>query len=231
MERVQSEMNMVDLTICYGMTETSPVSWQSRAGNTPFDKLISTVGLVHPHAECKVVDVGGETVPVGTTGELLTRGYLVMDGGYWGDDSATAHAVNGGWMHTGDLGYIDAEGYCTIIGRAKDTIIRGGENIAPVEIENVLFAHPDIVQVSCVGVADTHFGEEICACVVLRRGTDTRPAVAESIRELCREQLAHFKTPRYVRFVDSFPMTVSGKVQKHVLRSLSAKDLGLVSTG
>jgi fatty-acyl-CoA synthase len=236
MKQVQAEMHMADVTICYGMTETSPVSWQSPAGKTPFDKLISTVGTIHPHAECKVVDEQGNTVPTGTTGELLTKGYLVMEGGYYNDAAATADAVKDGWMHTGDIASIDSEGYCTIVGRAKDTIIRGGENIAPSEVEAVLRRLSVIRDVSVVGVIDLVYGEQICACVILNEPAGSgapeeepkeaeanlNSKVTESIKALCREQLAHFKEPKYVRFVTSFPMTVSGKVREPTQRQLAS---------
>lgn len=226
MERVHKDLGMTQVTIAYGMTETAPVSWQSHAEVTPRDKLLHTVGRVMPHVECKVVDSEtGATVAIGERGELMTRGYLVMDG-YWGDPAATAAVINAdGWMRTGDLVAIDAEGYCSVVGRAKDLIIRGGENIAPKEIEDAFYSHEGVLDVSVIGVPDEVYGEQVCACVVLHEGVEPSDQTAEDLRSFCRGRLAHFKVPKYVRFVDSFPMTVSGKVQKFKLVSATVAAL------
>jgi fatty-acyl-CoA synthase len=200
------------------MTETSPISFQSSMDDS-IGNRVSTVGRVHPHQEVKIVDADGRIVPHGVTGELLTRGYSVMRG-YWDDDVRTGESIDAaGWMHSGDLATLDAQGYCRIVGRSKDMVIRGGENIYPTEIEQYLYRHPKILDVQCVGVPDAKYGEELCACVILRPGTQ---ASEEEIREFCRGQIAHYKVPRYVRFVDSFPMTVTGKVQKFELRKQMA---------
>lgn len=223
MKRVIEQMHMVQVTIAYGMTETSPVSFQSSCDD-PVDRRVSTVGRIQPHVECKVVDAGGSTVDRGEKGELLVRGYSVMQG-YWGDPERTAEAIDaGGWMHTGDLGVIDAEGYCNIVGRAKDMVIRGGENIYPREVEEFLYSHPKIQDVQCIGVPDPKYGEELCACVILRSGVT---ASEDEIRNFCRGEIAHYKVPRYVRFMDSLPMTVTGKIQKFILRCKIAAELGL----
>jgi len=223
MNRVVKHMHMSEITIAYGMTETSPVSFQS--GTTdPLDLRVSTVGRIHPHLEVKIVDAEGNIVPRGEKGELLTRGYSVMLG-YWGDEEKTSEAIDAArWMHTGDLAVIDAQGYCQIVGRAKDMVIRGGENIYPREIEEFLYQHPHIQDVQCVGVPDPKFGEELCACIILRVGATV---TEDDIRAFCRDQIAHYKVPRYVRFVDSFPMTVTGKIQKYLLRQQVADALGL----
>src|SRR5476649_1153328 len=213
MKRVVAKMNLREITIAYGMTETSPVSFQSSTTD-PLDKRTTTVGQIQPHLEVKLVDPVGEIVPVGETGELCTRGYSVMKG-YWGDEEKTSEAIIDSWMHTGDLATIDAEGYCNIVGRLKDMLIRGGENVYPREIEEFLFRHPKIEAVQVVGVPDPKYGEELCAWVKLKGGTT---ATEEEIRNFCREQIAHYKVPRYVKFVDAFPMTVTGKVQKFVMR-------------
>lgn len=222
MKRVVADMHMAEVTIAYGMTETSPVSFQS-ATDDPLDKRVATVGRVQPHLECKVVDGAGEIVPVGATGELCTRGYSVMLG-YWEDDVRTREAIRDGWMHTGDLATIDADGYCNIVGRVKDMLIRGGENIYPREIEEFLFRHPKVQAVQVFGVPDTKYGEEVCAWIVLKPGQN---ATEEEIREFCRDQIAHYKIPRYIRFVSEMPMTVTGKVQKFVMRETMIRDLGL----
>ncbi|MGH8806336.1 MAG: AMP-binding protein [Noviherbaspirillum sp.] len=223
MRRVIDQMNMKEVTIAYGMTETSPVSFQSSVDD-PIDLRVSTVGRIHPHIEVKIVDSDGRIVPRGQKGELLTRGYSVMQG-YWEDVEKSAEAIDRSrWMHTGDLAVIDDEGYCSIVGRSKDMVIRGGENIYPREIEEFLYRHPKIQDVQCVGVPDKKFGEELCACVVLRPGMQ---ADAEEIRAFCSGQIAHYKIPRYVLFVEEFPMTVTGKVQKMVLREKMAEALGL----
>ena len=215
MKQVIGDMNMSDVTIAYGMTETSPVSFQS-AADDPIGKRVSTVGRIQPHAECKVVDPDdGRTLPVGERGELCTRGYLVMRG-YWGDPERTGEAIDAeGWMHTGDLATIDAEGYCEIVGRVKDMLIRGGENVYPREIEEFLLRNDSVRDVQVFGVPDERFGEEVCAWIVLQPGA---AETGESIRDFCRGQIAHYKIPRYVRFVDELPMTVTGKPQKFVMR-------------
>jgi fatty-acyl-CoA synthase len=221
MRRVLEDMHMSEVTICYGMTETSPVSFQSDIDD-PVDLRVRTVGRVHPHIQAKVVDSDGMVVPRGIAGELLTRGYSVMRG-YWGDAERTAGAVDeAGWMHTGDLAVLDKEGYCSIVGRVKDMIIRGGENVYPREIEEFLYRHPKIQDVAVVGVSDSKYGEEVCAVIRLREGAT---ADAQEIRDFCSGQIAHYKVPRYVRFTDSFPMTVTGKVQKYVLREQMEREL------
>ena len=223
MKRVVDAMNMREVTIAYGMTETSPVSFQSSADD-PVERRVSTVGRIQPHIEVKIVDAEGRIVPRGTTGELLTRGYSVMRG-YWGDPERTSEAIDAArWMHTGDLAVIDDEGYCNIVGRSKDMLIRGGENIYPREVEEYLYRHPKVQDVQCVGVPDARYGEELCACIVLRPGES---ATEDEIRDFCRERIAHYKVPRYVRFVDGFPMTVTGKIQKYLLRRQMAEELGL----
>jgi fatty-acyl-CoA synthase len=214
MRRVVAEMHMPEVTICYGMTETSPVSFQTQPDD-PIERRVATVGRVHPHVQVKIIDTKGRVTPRGTSGELLTRGYSVMRG-YWGDAERTRDVIDaGGWMHTGDLGVIDAEGYCNIVGRVKDMIIRGGENISPREIEEFLYRHPAVFDVAVVGIPDVRYGETVCACIRLRAGMT---ATEEDIREFCRGQIAHYKVPRYVRFLDSFPLTISGKVQKYLIR-------------
>jgi len=223
MKRVAEKMNMREVTIAYGMTETSPVSFQSSVDD-PLERRVSTVGRIQPHIEVKIVDAEGRVVPRGEKGELLTRGYSVMLG-YWNDDDKTREAIDAaGWMHTGDLATIDAEGYCNIVGRSKDMVIRGGENIYPREVEEFLYRHPKVQDVQCVGVPDDKYGEELCACVVLRAGMS---ASEEEIREFCRGQIAHYKIPRYVRFIEGFPMTVTGKIQKYLLRQQVADEMGL----
>jgi fatty-acyl-CoA synthase len=226
MKRVQSVMNMHDVEICYGMTETSPVSTQTRIG-APLEKQVGTVGQVHPHVEIKIVDpASGQVVPVGTTGELCTRGYSVMLG-YWNNVEATRGAIDTArWMHTGDLATMDEDGYVNIVGRIKDMIIRGGENVYPREIEEFLYTHPKIQDVQVIGVPDAKYGEEIMAWVRLKEGES---ATLEEIREFCRGQIAHFKIPRYVKFVDAFPMTVTGKVQKYLMRQQSVEELRLAA--
>jgi fatty-acyl-CoA synthase len=223
MRRVVEEMHMPEVTICYGMTETSPVSFQSSCDD-PVERRVSTVGRIHPHVQVKVVDAEGRTTPRGAPGELLTRGYSVMRG-YWADAERTRDAIDaGGWMHTGDLAVIDAHGYCNIVGRVKDMIIRGGENVSPREIEEFLYRHPAVLDVAVVGVPDHKYGEAVCACIRLREGATT---TEEEIRDFCRGQIAHYKVPRYVRFVDSFPMTVTGKVQKYLIREHVRAELKL----
>ena len=226
MRRVVDEMHMAQVTIAYGMTETSPVSFQT-VTDDPLELRVSTVGRVHPHVEVKVVDEAGQIVPRGETGELLTRGYSVMRG-YWGDDLATRTALDAArWMHTGDLATLDDEGYCRIVGRLKDLIIRGGENIYPREIEEFLYGHPDIQEVQVFGVPDPRLGEQVGAWIRLREGATT---TEEAIREHCRRHLAYFKVPHHVRFVDDFPMTVTGKVQKYLMREAMIAELAANAT-
>jgi fatty-acyl-CoA synthase len=223
MKRVQSQMNMREVTIAYGMTETSPVSTQS-AVDDPLERRVSTVGRVQPHLEIQIVDEQGQPVPRGVTGEFCTRGYSVMKG-YWGDEAKTREAVDAqGWMHTGDLATMDAEGYVNIVGRLKDMVIRGGENVYPREIEEFLYRHPKVQDVQVVGVPDAKYGEELCAWIVLRSG---QTATADDIRDFCRGQIAHYKIPRHIRFVEAFPMTITGKVQKYLMRQQSIAELGL----
>ena len=226
MTRVIELMHMDEITIAYGMTETSPVSFQT-AIEDPREMRVSSIGRVHPHLEVKIIDGEGRIVPRGAKGELLTRGYSVMQG-YWGDPEKTAEAIDAArWMHTGDLAVIDADGFCSIVGRSKDMVIRGGENIYPREVEEFLYRHPGVLDVQCVGVPDARYGEELCACIILRPGAQA--TTAEDIRAFCTGQIAHYKIPRYVRFVAEFPMTVTGKIQKYVLRQQVATDLGLGS--
>ncbi len=223
MKRCVADMNMSEVTIAYGMTETSPVSTQT-SHDDPLERRVGTVGRVHPHVEVKIVDTEGRIVPPGAPGELCTRGYSVMLG-YWGDEERTAEAIDrAGWMHTGDLATLDADGYCNIVGRIKDMVIRGGENVYPREVEEFLFRHPKIETVQVVGVPDLKYGEELCAWVKLKPGAG---ASAEEIQSFCRGQIAHYKIPRYIKFVDAFPMTVTGKVQKFLMREETIKELGL----
>jgi fatty-acyl-CoA synthase len=224
MKQVVEKMHMSEVTICYGMTETSPVSFQSTTDD-PISKRVSTVGRVHPHVECKIVDPAtGQVVSRGEPGELLSRGYIVMLG-YWGNPEATAEAIDAGrWMHTGDLATMDAEGYVNIVGRAKDMIIRGGENIYPREIEEFLYSHPKIRDVQVIGVPDERYGEQVMAWVILHPGQET---TGEELDAFCRGQITHFKIPRYWRFVDSFPMTITGKIQKYKMREQAIADLDL----
>ncbi|MFA6311684.1 MAG: AMP-binding protein [Sterolibacterium sp.] len=224
MKRVVSQMNMREVTIAYGMTETSPVSFQSSTDD-PLEKRVSTVGRIHPHVEVKVVDDHGCVVARGLPGELLTRGYSVMLG-YWDDEEKTRASVDAaGWMHTGDMAVIDDQGYCNIVGRIKDMIIRGGENIYPREVEEYLFRHPKVQDVQVVGLPDRKYGEELCAWIVLREG---QQATEQEIRAFCDGQIAHYKIPKYMRFVEGFPMTVTGKVQKYLIRQKMKDELGLV---
>ena len=222
MKQVNSRMHMTEVTIAYGMTETSPVSFQSDTSD-PLERRVSTVGRVQPHLEVKIVDGQGRTVAVGENGELCTRGYSVMRG-YWGDDARTADAIQDGWMHTGDLATIDDAGYCNIVGRVKDMLIRGGENVYPREVEEFLFRHPQVSQVQVFGVPDARYGEEVCAWIVLKPGAQ---CTEEDIRAFCRDQIAHYKVPRYVRFVPELPMTVTGKAQKFMMRKAMVDALGL----
>jgi fatty-acyl-CoA synthase len=226
MKRVVSEMHMSEVTICYGMTETSPVSAQTRADDD-MERRVSTVGRVHPYVEVKIVDPEtGLTVPRGVTGEMCTRGYSVMLG-YWDDPEQTADAIDQArWMHTGDLAVLDEAGYLNIVGRIKDMIIRGGENVYPREIEEFLYGHPAVEDVQVIGVPDAKYGEEICAWVKLRPG---QQLTEQELREFCTGQIAHFKIPRYLRITTEFPMTVTGKVQKFKMRDTSITELGLES--
>ena len=223
MKRVISEMHMEQVTIAYGMTETSPVSFQSST-NDPLDRRVSTVGRVQPHVEVKIIDIEGRIVPRGQPGELLTRGYSVMLG-YWDDATKTSEAIDrAGWMHTGDLAVIDDGGYCNIVGRLKDMVIRGGENIYPREIEEFLYRHPKIQDVQVVGVPDHKYGEELCAWIILKSG---QSCTEQEIRDYCQGQIAHYKVPRYLRFVDNFPMTITGKIQKFMIRQQMKQELKL----
>ena len=226
MKRVVDDMNAREICIAYGMTETAPVSFLTRPDDD-LERRVSTVGTVMPHVEAKVVDPeSGETVPPGTPGEVCSKGYLVMQG-YWENPEATTEAVDAdGWMHTGDLGVMDGSGYLNIVGRIKDMVIRGGENISPAEIEDVLFQHPAVASAQVIGVPDERMGEELMAWVVLREGES---ASADGIQDFCRERLAHFKVPRYVKFTDEFPMTVTGKIQKFKMREIAVTELGLQS--
>jgi len=223
MKQVTQKMHMADVTIAYGMTETSPVSFQT-GPDDPIERRVASIGRVQPHLEVKIVDEAGAVVPRGQAGEVCTRGYSVMRG-YWDDPERTAEAIDAeGWMHTGDLGTIDDAGYGNIVGRIKDMVIRGGENIYPREIEEFLHAHPKVADVQVVGVPDPKMGEELCAWVRLAPG---EIANEDEIRAYCRGRIAHYKIPRYVRFVDDFPMTVTGKVQKFLIRQAMIEELGL----
>jgi len=223
MKRVVDEMNMAEVTIAYGMTETSPVSFQSGTDD-PLERRVSTVGRIHPHVEVKVINDEGHILPPGEKGELLTRGYSVMQG-YWGDPERTAEAIDAaGWMHTGDLATIDEEGYCNIVGRVKDMVIRGGENVYPREIEEYLYRHPKIQDVQVFGVPDQKYGEELCAWVCLAEGETVSE---DEIKEFCKGQIAHYKIPRYIKFVTEYPMTVTGKIQKFVMRDQMIDELQL----
>jgi len=220
---VAGRMNMAELTICYGMTETSPVSFQSAVDDS-LERRVSTVGRVHSHTEVKIVDADGQIVPRGTSGELCTRGYSVMIG-YWGEPAQTAMVKDGdGWMHSGDLATIDEEGYCNIVGRLKDMVIRGGENLYPREIEEFLYRHPAIRDVQLFGVPDPRYGEELCAWVILHEGASL---TNDALRAFCVGQIAHQKIPRYIRFVPAFPLTITGKVQKYKMRDIMIEELKL----
>jgi fatty-acyl-CoA synthase len=225
MKRVINEMGMTEVTICYGMTETSPVSTQTR-GDDELDRRTGTVGTVHPHLEVKVVDpVTGQPVPRGQVGELCTRGYSVMLG-YWNMPEKTAEVIDAArWMHTGDLAVMDDDGYLNVVGRIKDMVIRGGENVYPREVEEFLLTHPDIEDVQVIGVPDARRGEELVAWVRLRAGAPVLSV--EALREFCAGRLAHFKIPRYLKIVDAFPMTVTGKVRKVEMREISIDELAL----
>lgn len=223
MKRVIDRMHMSEVTIAYGMTETSPVSFQS-AVDDPLDRRVATVGRIHPHCEVKIVDSDGRIVPRGTPGELCTRGYSVMLG-YWDDEAKTAEVLDAaGWMHTGDLATIDEAGYCNIVGRIKDLVIRGGENLYPREIEEFLYRHSSVQDVQVVGVPDPKYGEELCAWVIVRPGATLDE---QALKAYCDGQIARHKIPRYIRFVDAFPMTVTGKIQKYLIREQMKQELGL----
>jgi fatty-acyl-CoA synthase len=223
MKQVIERMHLHEITIAYGMTETSPASFQS-AVDDPLDRRVSTIGTVHPHLEVKVVDADGAITPRGVPGELCTRGYSVMLG-YWDDPERTAEVIDAdGWMHTGDIGVIDAQGYGNVVGRIKDMVIRGGENIYPREIEEFLHSHPKIADVQVVGLPDPQMGEELCACIRLVAGETW---AEDDVRAFCRDRIAHYKVPRYIRFVTEFPLTVSGKVQKFVMREQMIRELDL----
>ena len=224
MKQVTSKMHMPEVTIAYGMTETSPVSFQSSTDD-PLERRVTTVGRIQPHLEVKVIDAGGRIVPRGEPGELCTRGYSVMRG-YWEDVERTAEALDAaGWMHTGDLATLDDDGYCNIVGRIKDLVIRGGENVYPREVEEFLYGHPAIQDVQVVGVPDRKYGEELAAWIVLKPGEGMDEA---AVRAFCQGQIAHYKIPRYVRFVDGFPTTITGKVQKFAIREAMIAELDLV---
>ncbi|MGX9146416.1 AMP-binding protein [Mesorhizobium sp. 128a] len=224
MKKVVSLMHMEEVTIAYGMTETSPVSFQSSVDD-PLEKRVSTVGRIHPHVEVKAIDAEGATVAVGEPGELCTRGYSVMKG-YWDDAEKTAEAIDSdGWMHTGDLATIDAEGYCNIVGRVKDMVIRGGENVYPREVEEFLYRHPKVKEVQVFGIPDAKYGEELCAWIVLK---PNQIATEQEIKNFCAGQIAHYKIPRYMRFRTELPMTVTGKPQKFLMREAMVEELGLV---
>jgi fatty-acyl-CoA synthase len=226
MRRVAERMNMREVTIAYGMTETSPVSFQS-ATDDPLERRVTTVGRIHPHTEVKIVDAAGQVVPRGQPGELCTRGYSVMRG-YWAEPEKTAEVIDAArWMHTGDLATLDGEGFCNIVGRIKDMVIRGGENLYPREIEEFFFRHPKIQEIQVFGVADPTYGEELCAWIRLREGETMS---VDEVRAFADGQIAHNKIPRYVKFVTEFPMTVTGKVQKFKMRQAMETQLGVKAT-
>lgn len=223
MNRVISDMHIQDITIAYGMTETSPVSFQTSVDD-PIEKKVGSVGQVHPHVQVKIINEQGLVVPVGERGELCTRGYSVMQC-YWNDPDKTVEAIDAaGWMHTGDLAVLNEQGYCNIVGRVKDMIIRGGENIYPREIEEFLFRNNKVRNVSVFGVPDEKLGEQVVAWIQLRDGVE---ANADEIKHFCRDQIAHFKIPHYIKFVDEYPMTVTGKIQKFIMRETAMKEYGL----
>ncbi|QPF93587.1 AMP-binding protein [Bradyrhizobium commune] len=222
MKEVASKMHMSEITIAYGMTETSPVSFQS-SRDDPLELRVSTVGRIQPHLEVKIVDRQGRVLPRGEAGELCTRGYSVMLG-YWNDEVRTKEAIDSaGWMHTGDLATIDEEGYCRIVGRIKDMVIRGGENIYPREVEEYLYRHPQIQDVQVFGVPDTKYGEELCAWIITKAGTTLDE---ENVRKFCQDRISHYKIPRYIRFVENFPSTVTGKIQKFAMREAMIEEFG-----
>jgi fatty-acyl-CoA synthase len=224
MKRVQKDMHMPEITICYGMTETSPVSTQSKVDD-PLDKRVATVGCVHPNLEVKIVDpTAGHVVPRGRVGELCTRGYSVMLG-YWDDLHSTRQAIdNARWMHTGDLATMDSDGYVNIVGRIKDMVMRGGENIYPREVEEFLYTKREIADVQVIGVPDAKYGEELMAWIKLRPGASV---TGDELRAFCKGKIATYKIPRYWKFVDGFPMTVTGKIQKFKMREMAVEELKL----
>ncbi|WP_151982282.1 AMP-binding protein [Acinetobacter guerrae] len=225
MQRVIENMHMSEITICYGMTETSPVSVQSYI-NDSIDKRVSTVGHVHPHIEIKIVNLEGEITPIGTLGELCVRGYSVM-AGYWDEVEKTQEVIDAaGWMHTGDIGEMDENGFVKIKGRIKDVVIRGGENLFPKEIEDFLYTHPDVSDVQVIGLPDLRYGEELCACIILH---EHHQADEDSIRRFCKEHISHNKVPRYIKFLTEFPLTASGKAQKFKLQEMMRLELNLSS--
>jgi fatty-acyl-CoA synthase len=224
MRRVMADMHCDGITIGYGMTETSPISFQSDPDDPPH-RRITTVGRVQPHVECRIVDDSGRTLPVGQQGQLLTRGYLVMKG-YWNDPEHTATAIRDGWMHTGDLAVIDEDGYCRITGRAGDMLIRGGENIYPAEVEELLSSHPDIAQAQVFGLPDPRLSEEVAAWIILRSGAKM---TADSLRDWCADKIARYKIPRHIRFDPDMPLTATGKPQKFRMRDKMCADLGIAS--
>ena len=225
MQRVIDRMHMSDITICYGMTETSPVSVQSYIDDS-IDKRVSTVGHVHPHLEVKIVDLEGEIVPQGVLGELCVRGYSVM-AGYWDEPEKTKEVIDAaGWMYTGDIAEMDQDGFIKIKGRIKDVVIRGGENLFPKEIEDFLYTHPDISDVQVIGLPDSRYGEELCACIILH---EHHQCDEDSIRHFCKEHISHNKVPRYVKFFAEFPMTASGKAQKFKLQEIMRAELNLTA--
>jgi fatty-acyl-CoA synthase len=227
MKQVISDLNMSEVTIAYGMTEMSPVATQTLRDDT-IERRVSTVGVAHPHVEIQIVDPNtGDVVPANTSGEFCARGYSVMQG-YWNDPERTAESIDAdGWLHSGDLAVMDESGYVKIVGRIKDMIIRGGENVYPREIEEYLFTHPDVVDAQVIGVPDERFGEQIMAWVQRRDGSDLSEA---DLIDFCKGTIAHFKVPKYVRFTDAFPMTVTGKIQKFKLREQAIAELGLGAT-
>ncbi len=222
MRRVMEQMHVREITIAYGMTETSPISFQSSTED-PVSARVSTVGRIQPHVECRVADEAGRTLPIGARGELLTRGYLVMKG-YWGDPERTTESIRDGWMHSGDIATIDAEGYCRIVGRIKDMLIRGGENVYPVEVEDFLSTHPDVQQAQVFGLPDPKLGEEVAAWIILRPGA---ALTAAGLQEWCRGRVAHYKIPRHIRIVTEMPLTATGKPQKFKMQEAMMAKLGL----
>eukprot|EP01087_Luapelamoeba_hula_P012526 TRINITY_DN3498_c0_g1_i1.p1 TRINITY_DN3498_c0_g1~~TRINITY_DN3498_c0_g1_i1.p1 ORF type:complete len:450 (-),score=51.51 TRINITY_DN3498_c0_g1_i1:33-1382(-) len=226
MKRVMTQMHMKEITICYGMTETSPVSFQTEPDSS-VEQRVETVGCIHPHVECKIVDESGNTVPIGTPGELHTKGYLVMHG-YWDDPVKTNECINSGhWMRTGDLAVMDADGYCRVVGRIKDMIIRGGENIYPREIEDYLLTMPGVKDASVFGVPDSKFGEQVAVWVKRKADNVGCELTAESIQNYCKGTIAHYKVPFYVLFKEDFPMTVTGKIKKCDMRQQTTAELAL----
>ncbi|MBY0403082.1 MAG: AMP-binding protein, partial [Cyanobacteria bacterium] len=227
MEKALNLMHLTEITICYGMTETSPVSFQTRR-DAPISKRISSVGTVHPHVEVKIVDPEtGKTVPLNTCGEIRVRGYSVMKG-YWNEPEKNLEAIDcEGWMQTGDLGVIDSEGYCQIVGRSKDMILRGGENIYPREVEAFLYSHPDIQEVQCFGIPDAHYGEVMAAWVQLKANhhKNSKSFTLEALQQFCHGKISHQKIPVWIKIVDSFPMTATGKIQKYRMREESLKEI------